>query len=174
MQQYAWQFRLKHALVATAVLGAILMSFLSLRGLYEIHGAIGEAFFGMLLILFLLGAGLCAFFSRLRALSLVAVIVVCVWFGFLERSAKRRLMLLKAEVPRIIAYLENHKTHHGSYPADLAGYEFEHADLTSYVRYERQPTWYPYCPYVIRYQPTRDEGIAHWYSPKSGFWYEDD
>jgi len=175
MAQTAVQFRLSQMLVAMALLALIVVDVVYWPSLYVTEGDIGQLAIAALLVIFWLVAAFCfMLFPRLRTAIVCIVGLICFVFATRQFSVMRRMDMLQPEVERVIEYVESYKTTHGQYPADLAGYSFERNELRPYIRYSPpSDSRYP-AIYEIRYHPTHIGGIAHWYNPVTGFWFEDD
>jgi len=155
----------------------MLLSVICLQSNYEIDAHL-SIFLGMVLIPGWFIVLLCAFSRRLRLPSILILLLGCCLFLQWRAVQIDRLTRLKHEIPQVVAYIEQFKTDHGDYPHDLSGYKFLHPDLREYVNYVSHQSpgseWAPYGAYHIKYHPTHAEGIGHWYSPPTGYWYEDD
>lgn len=72
-----------------------------------------------------------------------------------------KLGFLESEARQIIAYAEGVRLRTGVYPADLSGYQFRRAWTSSSLNYSPNGftvSWWAEQP-----------GVAHWYTPASGF-----
>lgn len=183
MSTWRLQFRLTNLFVATTLVATIVTSVAYLPSTYETDGALGPGGYAILLLSFFAIAGLIYIFSRrFRTSAIIAVIVVCSAFSYRQLVLTRRLHLLEAEVPLIIAYVEEFHNENGQFPRDLSGYVFRQPGLQEYISYSPldtiRPPWNsatsPLPPYQIQYHPTHAYGIGHWYTPTDGYWYEDD
>jgi hypothetical protein len=175
-----FQFRLPHLFVVTTYLAAVVAGATYIHSFYEVEGAVGALFLGLLFVLFVIASAICLCFRRLRIVTLVASLVVCGLLISRESILIQRLRHLKTEVARIVTYVETFKNAHGQFPPDLSCYEYLRPDLRPYIAYSpprgvvSNGATFGVNSYQIRYHPTNNEGIAHWYFGDQGYWYEDD
>ncbi len=154
------------------VAAAILLSLLHLPSLYETDGGVGSGFLGSALLLFLLVATIGVAWCKTRIGALIMILFVCAAFSYRQSTLMHRLRLQKIEVANIVSYVERFKIDNGEYPKTLSRYKFLHPELESYISYI--PRAWNTPQYGIRFHPTHDDHIGHYYSPSNGYWYEDD
>ena len=171
MLEKRFQFRLLHLFGATTFVAMLVASVTVLPSTYYTEGALGSMFFGFLRVSFATVTGICLFFPRLRGPAFVVFLLVAGLFIYHQSTLNHRLKQLEIEVARIITYVDKFKSAQGHFPQDLSGYEFQHPELQPYVAYSPPDGNYSY---QIRYHPTKDTGIGHWYFGDRGYWFEDD
>jgi hypothetical protein len=177
MPENRFRFRISHLLAATTVVAAVLTAAFYLPTTYETDGSVNIF---MILLPFLLAVAAIGLWNeRSRKPTAMAIVVACSAFSLRQVWLMARYRHLQAEVSLIIAHVEAFHAKHGQYPSTLASYDFARPELKSYIRYE------PVIggtfdanrisdPYRIRFHPTHDEGIGHWYARGRGYFYEDD
>jgi hypothetical protein len=173
------QFRVAHLLAAAAYISIVLATAQYLRGGYHIDSFF-PIVYGLPLFISWSIAGVCLCFRHLRWPALMILMVICGVFIRWQSANLDRWNRLEAEVPLVVAYLEEFKSDRGDYPQDLSGYPFRYPDLREYVTYfvgDANDYAMSNPPqYRIRYHPIHVDGIAHWYwhGKDNGYWYEDD
>jgi hypothetical protein len=128
---------------------------------FVVGGLIGGASLTVLLWVFLF---------RVRTLCRLWMVVLAA-LALRQTILTHRLAALRAEVESIIDYVDAYRVDGGPYPADLSQYRFHRPELAPYIEYRDA---YPVTSYEIRWHPIAVDGIAHWYSPDFGHYYEDD
>jgi hypothetical protein len=174
MAEGRFQFRLSHLFIGTTFVAIVVAASTLLPSLYYTYGAIGAAFLGLLFCLFAIVCGGCLLFRRLRVPTFVVCVVVCTLLIYHQSVLNRRLDQLHAEVAHIVSYVNTYKSAHGEFPRQLSGYEYQRPELQTYIKYSPPGGPYGSTSYVIRYHPTENDGIGHWYFGDQGYWFEDD
>jgi hypothetical protein len=139
--------------------------------LYEVYGAARAAFiafFGG--VICLVSVPLLMLVMRART-AIRILMIVLVAFSLRQTVLTKRLAALRQEVAAVIDYVDKYRVNGGPYPTDLSQYRFHRPELAAYIEYRDA---YPVTSYEIRWHPIALDGIAHWYSPDFGHYYEDD
>lgn len=169
-----FQFGISHLLAVTTVAAAVLTAILYLPTTYETDGS--PNIFWLLALPFVVLALLGLWSKGLRKATCVAILVVCCAFSFRQARLMTRYRNLQEEVTSISAYVERVHTERGEYPEDLASYKFLRPELEGYIRFEPARGGDLYAnripdPYRIRFHPTHESAIGHWYGPGTGYFF---
>ncbi len=171
MPKPGFKFRLSHLLTAVAVAAVCLTALALSTSLYEVYGAVRSVAYDLILVVLVLTVLAGVSFKRFRLPVLVAAILVCAGLGWRHAVLLRRLHNLKAEVARIVVYVDQYQSDHGQPPADLSDYSYEHPVLRNFIEYGPAP---PGISYQIWFNPTGERSYGHYYYSGFGYSFEDD
>lgn len=109
-------------------------------------------------------------FRGTRRAAFIVILSVCIWAIISQHHNAQKLSALRDEVGLIVDYVEAHSQEWGGYPRNLAAYHFENSALSDCI-------WYR-CDwsgtYEIWFNPTGETAYGHCYTPKHGYYFEDD
>jgi hypothetical protein len=167
------RFSLKHALTGTLLIAVIAWAATSCAHLYELYGAVQSVLYPLLLVMVFFLSFPFVLNERFRKAWTVTWLVALLLFSWRLNSLHNRLNQLRKEVGSIVAHLEQHLERNGTYPSNLANYQFERPELAEYVEYELVSE---NRGYALTFHPKSRGpwGIYHGYTPDEGYWYQDD
>jgi hypothetical protein len=166
------RFRIRHLLIAMVVVAFGVCGIHASRNVYELYGDLETALIPALGGFLLLGTAPVLFFPRARKWWCASWIVALSCFIWRQEQLSRRLAVLRSDVDDVISYAESYRKDHGEYPLDLSGLKLKHPDLAEFIDYRTTSAYVK--TFEVRWHPLRIEGIAHWYAPEYGHYFEDD
>ena len=151
------RFRIKHLLIATAIVASICVAVAQFGSLYELHGEIGSVALPIKLAAFIVFMSLQAAIRRIRSFAIIALVVGCIVFSFRQVTLSRRRESLEREIPKIAEHLDQYMSAHGRYPLSLETYRYSDPTLIPYIKYESSG----YGSFSISYHPCKDGWICY-------------
>ena len=164
------RFTIQSALIWTAFVAVACWTALSCRTFYEIFGEFLSGFMVVIAVALLLIAPV-ILASRYRREWLLAATGAMILFSLSLTALSVRLSRLHAEAARVVKYVDAFHVQYGVYPDDLSGYAFADSSLQPYFSYDGRPGD---AEFALYYHPIQHSAVRHAYTPKSGYWLQEE
>ena len=165
------QFSIHSALLWTAFVAVACWAAITCRSLHGLYGDLISGFMLTLGLLALLFTSPFVVATRTRRAWMVFWMGAMILFSAGHAVLSARLQKLHAEAASVVKYAHAYHAKHGMYPDDLSGFNFSDPALQPYLRYDGRRNR---REFAVTYHPVQTGSVLYWYTPKDGYWLDDD